>query len=127
MPPTKENSSRRIFFVFFFVSGFCSLVYQVIWTRLAFASFGITTPVLSVVISVFMLGLSIGSWAGGKYVAWLRQQTGQSAATFYEFSEFIIGLGAFAVPRCFAFGERLLLPSTGSDSIQSLFSSAIVL
>jgi hypothetical protein len=38
-------------FVFFFVSGFCSLVYQVIWTRLAFASFGIIIRVLSVVIS----------------------------------------------------------------------------
>ena len=52
-PAAKQIQSRWILFVFFFVSGFCSLVYQVIWTRLAFASFGIITPVLSVVISVY--------------------------------------------------------------------------
>jgi spermidine synthase/MFS family permease len=128
LPTAPVTSPReRWIYLAFFVSGFCSLVYQVIWTRLAFASFGITTPVLSVVISVFMLGLSIGSWAGGRYIAWLRQRTGQSAAIFYALSEFIIGLGSFAVPRCFAFGERLLLHSHGSDSLQYLFSSAVVL
>jgi hypothetical protein len=47
--------TRRILFFLFFISGFCSLVYQVVWTRMAFASFGIITPVLSVVLSVFML------------------------------------------------------------------------
>ncbi len=31
----------------FFVSGFSGLIYQVVWVRLAFASFGIITPVLS--------------------------------------------------------------------------------
>ena len=55
--PSSEKFSRSLLFVFFFISGFSSLVYQVVWTRLAFASFGIITPVMSVVISVFMLGL----------------------------------------------------------------------
>ena len=35
---------------------------------MAFASFGIITPVLSVVLSVFMLGLAVGSWAGGRWI-----------------------------------------------------------
>jgi hypothetical protein len=34
--------TRRVLFFLFFLSGFSSLVYQVIWTRMAFASFGIT-------------------------------------------------------------------------------------
>ena len=58
-------STRRLWFGLFFISGFSGLVYQVVWTRIAFASFGIIMPVLSVVISVFMLGLSLGAWAGG--------------------------------------------------------------
>jgi spermidine synthase len=127
MPPTKENSSRRIFFVFFFVSGFCSLVYQVIWTRLAFASFGIITPVLSVVISVFMLGLSIGSWAGGRLAIPLARKTGFSAAILYGAAEFMIGLGAYAVPRLFGVGEHFLLTAGATDSIRYLFLSAGVL
>src|ERR1039458_3573047 len=71
--------NRPLVFLLFFVSGFCGLLYQVVWTRLAFASFGIITPVLSVVISVFMLGLSLGSWAGGRSIGALVRRTGLSA------------------------------------------------
>jgi spermidine synthase len=124
---SNKNTSRWILFVFFFVSGFSSLVYQVVWTRLAFASFGIVTPVLSVVISVFMLGLSLGSWLGGRFAGSISRKTMLSAASFYAAAEFIIGLGAFAVPKLFSLGERVLLTSGGGDSFRYLFLSAIVL
>jgi spermidine synthase/MFS family permease len=127
MPATNQNVSRWVFFAFFFVSGFCSLVYQVIWTRLAFASFGIITPVLSVVISVFMLGLSLGSWAGGRLAIPLARRTGLSAAIFYAAAEFIIGLSAYAVPPLFSMGEHVLLASGGADSFRYLFLSAVIL
>jgi predicted membrane-bound spermidine synthase len=58
----------------FFASGFCSLLYQIVWTRLAFAAFGIITPVLSVVVSVFMLGLGIGSIWGGRWAAYAARR-----------------------------------------------------
>src|SRR5215471_5886389 len=83
-----EQPKRPALFLLFFVSGFCGLVYQVVWTRLAFASFGIITPVLSVVISVFMLGLSIGSWAGGRLITPLSLKTRLSPAIFYGIAEF---------------------------------------
>ena len=51
---------RVVLFLLFVASGFCGLLYQVVWIRLAFAAFGVITPVLSVVISVFMLGLALG-------------------------------------------------------------------
>src|SRR5207237_9747013 len=61
--------TRRLLFLLFFLSGFSGLVYQVVWTRMAFASFGIITPVLSVVISVFMAGVLgwvvVGGCGGG--------------------------------------------------------------
>ena len=79
-------NSQRLYFLFF-VSGFCSLVYQMVWTRLAFASFGIITPVLSVVLSVFMLGLSVGAWAGGRMIPWLVRKTRLSAIFFYGGAE----------------------------------------
>jgi spermidine synthase len=127
MGHSDQKLSRWLLFVFFFVSGFCSLVYQVVWTRLAFASFGIITPVLSVVISVFMLGLSLGSWAGGRFAAGRARRTVHSAATFYALAELMIGLSAFAVPQLFKLGERVLLSSGGGNSFQYLFLSAIVL
>jgi spermidine synthase len=119
--------TRRVLFLLFFLSGFCSLVYQVVWTRMAFASFGIITPVLSVVLSVFMLGLSVGSWAGGRLVPALVKKTGCSAVLFYAGAEFLIGLGAFAVPKLFAMGEHILLTSGETDSFRYLSLSALVL
>ena len=65
-----------VIFILLLISGFCGLLYQIVWIRLAFTAFGIITPVLSVVISVFMLGLAIGSWAGGRYIAGLINRTG---------------------------------------------------
>ena len=119
--------SRPLLFLLFFVSGFCGLLYQVVWTRLAFASFGIITPVLSVVISVFMLGLSLGAWAGGRWVGALVRRTGLSAVLFYALAELMIGLGAFAVPQLFGLGEHCLLATGQSDSLRYLFFSALVL
>ena len=119
--------TRRVLFFLFFLSGLSSLVYQVVWTRMAFASFGIITPVLSVVLSVFMLGLAVGSWAGGRWIPALTTKTGLSAAFFYGGLELVIGLGAFAVPKLFAGGERLLLASGETDSFGYLALSALVL
>src|SRR5437660_10468357 len=96
--PIRGSLNRQLLFFLFFVSGFCGLVYQVVWTRLAFASFGIITPVLSIVISTFMAGLSLGAWAAGRWIEnWVRR-TGLSAIFFYSLSEVGIGVGAFAVP-----------------------------
>ena len=99
-------------FVFglFFVSGFCGLLYQIVWLRMAFAAFGVITPVLSVVVSVFMLGLSLGSWAGGRFVGPLVRRSGRSAIVLYAAAEALIGVGAFAVPRLFDWGAAVLLP-----------------
>jgi hypothetical protein len=41
--------------VFFLGSGFAGLVYEVVW--LAMAAFGVTTPLVAMVLSVFMAGL----------------------------------------------------------------------
>src|ERR1035441_760950 len=122
-----NQCSLRLLFFLFFVSGFCSLVYQVVWTRMAFASFGIITPVLSVVLSVFMLGLAVGAWAGGRFIASLVKKTGLSAIAFYAGAELLIGLGAFAVPKLFAAGEYFLLAAGQTNSIGYLSLSALVL
>jgi predicted membrane-bound spermidine synthase len=119
--------TRRLLFLLFFLSGFCSLVYQVVWTRLAFATFGIITPVLSVVLSVFMLGLAVGAWAGGRFITSLVEKTGLSAVAFYAGAELLIGLGAFAVPKLFAAGEYFLLAAGQTNSLGYLSWSALVL
>src|ERR1700688_2775786 len=64
-PPETPDGRSLIFFCFFFLSGFCSLMYQVVWLRMAMADFGVTTAQVSILLSVFMAGLALGGWAGG--------------------------------------------------------------
>lgn len=49
----------------FLVSGFSALIYQVVWQRVLFRSFGINSESVTVIVSVFMFGLGVGALAGG--------------------------------------------------------------
>ncbi len=118
---------RRLLFALFFMSGFCGLLYQVVWVRMAYASFGVITPVLSIVISVFMLGLFAGSWMAGKVVGPLSSRRWPSAVWLYAAAELLIAAGAFAVPRLLALGETWLLRAGESDSFTYLLWSGLIL
>jgi len=123
----KKNTYNPILFLLFLVSGFCGLLYQIVWVRLAFSAFGIITPVLSVVISVFMFGLALGSWAGGRYIETLTNRTKCSAIVFYALMEFLIGIGGFLVPKIFSVGQTFLLSAGNYNSFQYLILSAIII
>lgn len=118
---------RVALFFFFLISGFCGLLYQLVWTRMAFASFGVVTPVLSVVISVFMLGLALGSYLGGKLIRGLTLKTNVSAIFFYAAMEFGIGLGAFLVPALFSISTTTLLNVGETNSFSYLVLSGIAI
>ncbi len=49
----------------FLISGFAALIYQNVWQRVLFTTFGVNIESVTVIVSVFMLGLGIGSLAGG--------------------------------------------------------------
>ena len=97
----------RWFFVFFCVSGFCSLVYEVVWLRLAMAEYGVTTPLVSIVLSVFMAGLALGSWGAGRLA---RRLEGHATALvrLYAAAELAIAASAAVVPGVLAAGRTLL-------------------
>ena len=99
---------QRWFSAFFFISGFCSLVYEVVWLRLSMARFGVTTPMVSIVLSVFMAGLGLGSWAGGKFIRRFDGSPARVPLRFYGLLELLIGCSAVAVPRLLDLGYSLL-------------------
>src|SRR5687768_5393362 len=113
-------------FALFVLSGFCGLVYQIVWLRLAFKSFGIATPVLSVVVSVFMLGLALGSWGAGRLAAQIRRAR-ISPIYVYACVELLIGISALIVPLAFDAGERSLLRTGEIDSLAYFAYSALIL
>ncbi len=96
------------FFWFFFVSGFCSVLCELIWLRLAMAQFGVTTALTSIVLSVFMAGLGLGSWLAGTLVRRYGDRIRFSPLRLYGLLELMIGLSALVVPAELVWGHRLL-------------------
>jgi len=50
----------------FFISGLSALIYQVCWQRLLFTGFGVDLTSITIIVSVFMTGLGIGAFFGGR-------------------------------------------------------------
>jgi spermidine synthase len=106
--------SRRYWFFFFFISGACSLLYEVVWLRLAMASYGITTPMVSIVLSVFMGGLALGSWGAGALLERWSDRPAVVGLRLYGAAEAVTALSARVVPWLFRWGHHVLVAS-GND------------
>jgi predicted membrane-bound spermidine synthase len=90
------------YFLFFFLSGFCSILYELIWLRLAMAQFSVTTAFVSIVLSMFMAGLGIGSVAAGTWIRRHGEEIRFPPLRLYALTELLIGVSALA------FGEAAL-------------------
>jgi len=113
----------RWFFAFFFVSGFCSLLYEIVWLRLSMAQFGVTTALVSIVLSMFMAGLGLGSWGSGLLIRRYGDRINFSALRLYAVTELLIGISALMVPLQLAWGRTLLEHFSLSSSLAYYLAS----
>lgn len=104
------------FFFFFLLSGFCSILYEIVWLRIAMAQFGVTTAMVSLVLSAFMVGLGLGTWGGGVLV---RKYAPVRALSLYALLELLIGGSAIAVPHQLFWGRQILLRALHDFSLSS--------
>jgi spermidine synthase len=97
------------FYTFFFTSGFCCILYELVWLRLAMARFGVTTGLTATFLSVFMAGIGLGSWIAGRWLC--RKDSGRSVRPIilYAATELLIGVSAFLVPYELLLGHAILL------------------
>ena len=107
-----ESAAKRLFvnwyFFFFFVSGFCGVLYELVWLRLAMAQFGVTTAMVSIVLSVFMAGMGLGAWLSGKWLRGRGSNLKAPALRFYAIIELLIGVSAIVVPYELSLGRHIL-------------------
>jgi len=113
------------YFIFFLISGFCGILYELVWLRLAMAQYGVTTPIVSIVLSAFMGGLGIGSLIAGKLIRRYGQKFSVPPLWFYAGSELLIGLSALTVPSELAVGHRFLSHLASSTEFSSVTYSLI--
>lgn len=97
-----------IFFVLFFVSGFCSILYEIVWLRLSMAQFGVTSALVSIVLSMFMAGLGLGSWGSGRLLRNFGDRASSLGLRLYALAELLIGISALLVPIQLHWGRTLL-------------------
>ena len=77
----------------FFLSGASSLIFQTIWTRMLHHVFGATSVAISTVLTVFMAGLGLGAWLGGKYAHRIKHPI-----ITYAVAEIGVGIWGLLIP-----------------------------
>ena len=98
----------------FLISGFAALIYQIVWQRALFQAFGVNIESVTIIVSIFMLGLGMGSLAGG----YLSKRFPDHLPHLFLVSEAIIGLfGLFSL--------KLIAITTQSMLYSSLFKVSL--
>jgi len=104
-----------------FCSGFSSLVYQVAWQRLLTIHYGIGAISIALIVSVFMLGLGLGSLIGGRLAERVREPY-----LLYASIEGALGLsGLLSLPLILWLG-RISADYTPAASFAWLFALLVV-
>lgn len=88
--------------VLFGLSGFCGLVYEVVWSRMLVLVMGNTTLATTAILASFMAGLSLGSYFWGTQI----ERRALRPLTVFGCMEAGIGACALLLPQLF----RLILP-----------------
>lgn len=114
------------YFCFFLVSGFCSILYEIVWLRISMAQLGVTTAMVSLVLSAFMVGLGLGSWGAGVISRKYGSRVQFPALRLYALVELLIGVSAIVVPIELALGRELLLKSFPGMSLSTFYFPSAV-
>src|SRR5580658_9803613 len=106
---------RRVLCVLFFFSGFPALIYQLTWQRALFRAFGVNIESVTIVVTAFMLGLGLGSLAGG----WLSKRRGIPLLPLLAAIELMTGaFGIFSLEIFDRVGEFTIgLPLTAMAAV----------
>lgn len=91
--PARVAAGEKIwpYYLLFFVSGFPALLYQIVWQRALFTIYGVNIESVTIIVTVFMLGLGLGSLAGGRLSTWPRIRA------LRAFGAIEVSIGAFGV------------------------------
>ncbi len=81
----------------FFFSGMPALVYQIVWQRALFSIYGVNAQSVAVIVAAFMIGLGIGSLAGG----WASSRFPRKALFLFGAGELGVALFGLSSLRLF--------------------------
>ncbi len=101
----------------FFTSGACGLLYQVVWTRKLVLLFGTAAYAVSTVLSIYFLGLALGSLWGGRLA-----DRSRNPLYLYGVFEVLIGVWALLFIVAISPAEGMIVPVLRLFSGQRAFA-----
>ena len=84
----QSRGKRFLLLITLFLTGFTSLAYELIWTRKLSLVFGANALAVSTVLSIFLAGLALGSFYGGKLI-----EKSRNPYKFLGIVEILLGAG----------------------------------
>ena len=99
-------SQHRIYLFLFLLSGIAGLIYEVLWVRQFAKIFGSSTYGVTIVLTSFMLGLSLGAWVIGKIADTLNENR---LIRLYIILETAIGGYALLLPFILKWAETIYI------------------
>src|SRR5258708_9168172 len=90
-----RSKAALLYSILFFLSGATGLVYELLWVRVLYQSFGSTIQSVTTVVAAYMGGLGLGAWLFGR-----RADRHAKPAALYGWLEIAIGgVGLASPPR----------------------------
>ena len=100
IPPGSNNKIIPLVLVCFFLSGLTGLIYEILWTRMIIKIIGGAPFAVSIILTIFMGGLGIGSYIASRTID--RFERPAKLVQIYGTLELAIGAYAFAIPALLA-------------------------
>jgi spermidine synthase/MFS family permease len=103
-----RSSARAGYSLLFFLSGATGLVYELLWVRVLYQTFGSTIQSVTTVVAAYMGGLGLGAWLIGR-----RADRHPRPAALYGWLEIAIGVFGVVSPLVLALVHALYLGIAG--------------
>jgi predicted membrane-bound spermidine synthase len=116
-----KRDTNSVYYLLFFLSGFPALLYQIVWQRALFTLYGVNIESVTMIVTVFMLGLGLGSLAGG----WLSSHSGIRLLLAFGLIEFSVG--SFGAASLWIFHRIGALTAGASTLATGLIAFALLL
>jgi len=106
--------------VLFFLSGATGLIYELLWVRVLYQSFGSTIQSVTTVVAAYMGGLGLGAWALGR-----RADRTPRPAVLYGWLEIAIGIFGILSPLVLGLAHWVYISTAGALALGGAASVAL--
>src|SRR5881275_3058343 len=115
-----RSNAARAYSLLFFFSGATGLVYELLWVRILYQTFGSTIQSITTVVAAYMGGLGLGAWLLGR-----KADRHARPAALYGWLEIAIGAFGLASPFVLSLAHRVYIGAAGALALGGAASVAL--